>query len=81
MAKQINITVSYRMQRASAEVCEKVGQPLGSIEVLDSDGFRDSFYETEEEAVEGTGNSVADMLGLSGGIALGTVAVEVVDVE
>jgi len=81
MAKLINITVTYRMQRTSQEVCEKLGQPLGTIEVLDSDGFRDSFHSTEEEAVARVTEVVEDALGLSGGVALGAVKVEVVDAE
>jgi len=79
MAKLIKITVTYKMQRASEEVCKRFNRPLGSIELLDSDNFRDSFHATEAEAIVAAQTVVEDALGLSGGIALGAVEVEVTD--
>ena len=81
MKKLIKATLNFTMQRASVEVCEKFSQPLGIIEVLDSDGFRQCFAETEAAAVESVRETLIDELGLSGGIALGTVDVEVQDLE
>lgn len=48
----IKVTFTFKVQRASAETSEKFNQPLGVIEVIDADGFRQGFAKTEEEAVQ-----------------------------
>jgi len=77
--KTINVTVRFTMQRASNAVCKQFAQPLGSIEVLDCDGFRHSFYETEEAATTDIKEFIEDALGMSGGVAIGNAVVEVVE--
>ncbi len=79
MVKQIKITINYTMQRITAAVADQFAMLPGRIEVLDADNFRHAFYETEEEAVADIKDTVEDAMGLSGGVALGTVQVEVVD--
>ncbi len=43
----------FTIQPASAETCDALGHPDGTIEVLDEDGDRWSFNATTEEAIAG----------------------------
>ena len=55
--------------------------PSKPLEVMDSDGFRQCFVNTLEEAEDSVRESMEDMLGLSGGVELGAVAIETQETE
>lgn len=80
MKKLIKVTVFYTFQETPADV-QPPGGGRKEFELLDSDGFRDSFHDTLESATARVTENVEDALGLSGGVALGAVAIEVVDAE
>ena len=49
---KVAVTFTFTVQRADQEVTDKLGLPLGMIEVLDSDGDRYSFAKTNGEALD-----------------------------
>lgn len=55
--------------------------PSKLLELMDSDGFRQCFVSTIEEAEESVRQTVEDGLGLSGGVMLGHVSIETKDIE
>lgn len=50
--KTLTAKITFTMQRASKEVCDKFGKPYGTIEVIDNDGIRCCFAETEQQAID-----------------------------
>ena len=47
---KIQAVVEYRVERASAEDCDRFGKPYGKMELLDSDGCRLAWVDDVEEA-------------------------------
>jgi hypothetical protein len=80
MKKLIKATVTYTFQPTPADV-QPPGGGRKEFELLDSDGFRDSFHDDLESATARVTENVEDALGLSGGVALGAVTLEVGDTE
>lgn len=81
MAKLVKATVNYVVTQISPQDCERYAKPAGTFEVLDPDNFREAFVDSEEEGVELVRATLEEALGLSGGVALGNVSLEVIDTE
>jgi len=70
----IQATVFYTFQKTPADV-NPPGGGRKEFELLDSDGFRDSFQDSLGEAEQRVRELVEDALSLSGGVALGSVKI------
>jgi hypothetical protein len=82
MKKTITATVTYTLQdRTDPDDANRAEHrnPEKPFEVMDSDGFRETFAASVEEAEEAIAEAVGEALGLSCGVALGTVDIETTD--
>lgn len=75
MKKLIKATVTYVLQDAT------MNSGKGKYEILDSDGFREDFVNSEADAELAVREAVEDALGLSSGVALGNVSITIEDVQ
>ena len=78
MNKLITVSVTFVVQDRTDEDDanrQQYRNPEMPFELMDSDNFRESFYNTVEDAAEAAGRVVEDALGLSGGVGLGAVVV------
>lgn len=80
--KTITITASVTFvvqDRTDADDENRVlhRNPTKPYELMDSDGFRQDFVSSVDEAEEQVRVTIEDALGLSGGIALGHVSIKI----
>lgn len=76
MKKVIEATITYVLQDATHEAAK--GR---KYEIMDSDGFRQDFVNSEADAILSIREAVEDQMGLSSGVALGNVKIVVLDME
>jgi len=84
MKKVIKATVTFVVQdRTDPDDSNRAEHrnPEKPFEVMDSDGFREDFAMSIEEAEEQVRAAVEEALGLSAGVALGHVEIETLDME
>jgi len=59
---KIKLSTTFTLQRASKEVCDQFKKPYGIIEVLNSNGEREAFAETEQAARDAAYGAVGSYL-------------------
>ena len=65
-----NVTIKFKVQRASEADCKKFNQQLGMIEVLEADGTRHAWAKDEQTAVDKIHDYMYDVLGYSDDFAI-----------
>lgn len=58
--KKLTVTLSFTVDRASKEVCDKFSQPYGTFELIDPDGIRWGFYPNEQGAKDAIHDAMAN---------------------
>ena len=60
---KVRAFIEFEVKRASEEDCNKFGQPLGSIEIIDPHGIRLAFVASVEEAKVDIAEAVGEAWG------------------
>ncbi len=72
---KVRISFEMTVQRASIQVCAHASRPLGTIEVLDADGDRYFFAESEAEAYREIKDIMAE------GFAVSSLDIEIAEID